>query len=320
MPLIDVHAHTVPDFYVTAMRDSGMQDVEGFPMPAWSAPAHLGVMDRQGIDASVLSISVPGVYFAEGARARDLARRVNEGNAELIARYPGRFGAFALLTLPDVDGSLREMEHALDVLKLEGIGLLTNVHGKYLGDPAFDVVFAEANRRRAVVYTHPIAPPHYKDLTLGVSASTLEYPFDTTRMILNLIATGTLRRHPDAKIIVSHGGGTVPFLAERMFNLLAMFNRLDPPLTPGEVLRLMQSLYYDVTGVSNTVSLASYKRHVPAARRLYGSDTPFMPEATIPSALAALRGAEGFAGAELAALEGGNALSLFPRLAGIVRA
>ena len=317
MTLIDIHAHTVPEHYLAEMRAVGIKDCEGFPWPAWSAPAHLDLMDRHGISAAVLSISAPGLAFVEGQRARDLARRLNEGSAELNAKYPGRFGSFALLTLPDVDGALREMEYALDVLKLDGVGLLTNVRGIYLGDAQFEALFDEANRRQTVVYTHPVAPPHYKDLVLGFSAATLEYPFDTTRMILNLIATGSIRRTPNIKWIVSHGGGTVPFLAERMANLIAMFNRLDPPISPQEVMRQLHSLYYDVTGVSNPVSLASYACLVPASRRLYGSDTPFMPEVSIPSALAALRGPHGFSGEELAALQSGNALALFPRFAGL---
>ena len=318
MPLIDVHAHTVPEYYLAAMRPVGVNDCEGFPWPAWSAPTHLGVMERNGISTSILSISAPGLSFTEGAKARELARRVNEGSAELSSKYPGRFGAFALLTLPDVDGALREMEYALDTLKLDGIGLLTNVGGTYLGDAKFDALFEEANRREAVVYTHPVAPPHYKDLVLGFSASTLEYPFDTTRMILNMIATGSLRRNPKMKFIVSHGGGAVPFLAERMSNLIAMFSRLNPQVSPHEAISQLQSLYYDVTGVSNPVSLASYAKLVPAHRRLYGSDTPFMPEGTILSALTALRGADGFHGEDLDAMESGNAFGLFPRLKGLI--
>jgi 6-methylsalicylate decarboxylase len=308
----------IPDYYLAAMKAAGVHDVEGWQLPAWSAPAHLAIMDRNAISTSLLSISAPGVSFVQGQAARELARRVNEGSAELVAKYPGRFGAFAILTLPDIDGALREMEYALDVLKLDGVGLLTNVQGTYLGDPKFDALFAEADRREAVVYTHPVAPLHFEDISLGFSGSTIEYPFDTTRMILKLAASGTLRRYTKMKLIASHGGGTVPYLAERMSNLISFFDRAVPKVSPQEVITQLKSVYYDATAVANDVSLGAYTRFVPSERRLYGSDTPFMPEVTIATSLAALRGPTGLHGQELDALQSGNALRLFPRLAAIL--
>lgn len=314
MSIIDIHAHALPDYYMAAMKAAGVNDVEGFPVPHWSEATHLATMDKHGIASSVLSISAPGLYFLSGKSSRDLARRINEDAAERRERSKGRFGGFAVLPLPDVDGALEEIAYALDVLKLEGIGLLTNVNGIYLGDPQFDAIFNEANKRSAVVYTHPVSPAPFAEISLGFSAATIEYPFDTTRMILNLIATGTLRRNENIKLIASHGGGTLPYLAERIANLTAMFNRLTPALTPPEVTAQLKSIYYDVTGVSNSVSLGSYLSFVPPGRRLYGSDTPFMPVSTIRPALAALFGDDGCPEQERVALETGNALSLFPYL------
>lgn len=316
MPIIDVHAHLVPADYLAAMHAAGVHDVEGFPLPPWSEDAHLATMDRNGITASILSISAPGVSFTGGQAARDLARRINEAAAERRARSNGRFGAFALLTLPDVDGALAEMAYALDVLKLDGVGLLTNVGGTYLGDPAFEALFAEADRRGAVVYTHPVAPPGYEKLVLGYAASALEYPFDTTRMLLNLVASGTLRRYPNLRLIASHGGGAVPYLAWRMASISPYFNRLDPPITPGEIEAQLKAVYYDCTAVSNAVSLPTYTAFVPPQRRLFGSDTPFMPEASIQPALGAL--AADLSPVDLAALHSGNAAALFPELVGLL--
>ena len=225
---IDVHAHPVTPDYVEAMRNAGVSDVDGFPLPEWSEEGHLELLDRHGISAAVLSFSAPGISFASGRQARELARRLDEAAAERRARTNGRLGAFAVLTLPDVDGALEEMAYALDELGLDGISLLTNVRGDYLGDPAFDAIFAEADRRGTVISTYPVAPIGYEHVAVGYAAPALEYPFETTRMLVNLVASGTLRRHPSLKLIASHGGGTIPFLAERIAGISPYFNRLDP--------------------------------------------------------------------------------------------
>ena len=316
MPKIDVHAHLVPPDYVAAMHAAGVDDVEGFPLPKWSEESHLAVMDRNGITSSILSISAPGIKFASGQAARDLARRINEGSAERRQRTKGRFGAFALLMLPDVEGAIAEMDYALDVLKLDGIGLLTNYDGTYLGDPAFDALFAAAAARDAVVYTHPVAPVGYEKLLLGYSASALEYPFDTTRMLVNLAASGTLRRYPKLKLIASHGGGTVPYLSWRITSISPLFNRLDPPITSSEIEAQLKNVYYASTAVSNDASLSTYAAFVPLERRLFGTDTPFMPEAAIQPALQALD--RNLAPQDVAALQSGNAAALFPGLAGML--
>ncbi len=312
--LIDVHAHLVTPDYLAAMRAAGISDVDGFPIPAWSEEGHLELLDRHGISAAVLSFSAPGISFASGRRSRELARRLNEAAAERRARTNGRLGAFAVLTLPDVDGALEEMAHALDELELDGIGLLTSIGGRYLGDPAFDAVFAEAERRGTVISTHPVAPAGYERFSVGYAAPALEYPFDTTRMLVNLVASGTLRRHPGLKLIASHGGGTMPFLAERIAGISPYFNRLDPPITPPEIVEQLRRIHYDCTAVANRVSLESYSAFVPAERRLYGSDAPFMPEASIPPSLAALTAF--YDEGDAAALCSGNAEALFPHLGG----
>jgi predicted TIM-barrel fold metal-dependent hydrolase len=315
--LIDVHAHPVTPDYLAAMRAAGLSDVDGFPIPGWSEGSHLELLDRHGITAAVLSFSAPGISFASGLQARQLARRLNEAAAERRVRTNGRLGAFAVLTLPDVDGALDEMAYALDELELDGIGLLTNIGGRYLGDPAFDAIFAEAERRGTVISTHPVAPDGYERFSVGYGAPALEYPFDTTRMLVNLVASGTLRRHPRLKLIASHGGGTIPFLAERIAGISPFFNRLDPPITPPEIIEQLRGIHYDCTAVANRVSLESYSAFVPAGRRLYGSDAPFMPEASIPPSLAALTAF--YDEGDAAALCSGNAEALFPHLGGSTR-
>jgi predicted TIM-barrel fold metal-dependent hydrolase len=209
---IDVHHHIFPPAYLKAAADAGIDHAGGFTFPQWSAESALALMDRNGIATAITSLGTPGVHFGNDAAARDLARYCNEYAARLVMDHPTRLGAFATLPLPDVDGALKEIEYALDTLKLDGVNLLTNVHGTYLGDPAFDAVFAELNRRKAVVFVHPETPPAARDIKLSFPGAMIEFTFDTTRMTANLILSGTLERYPDVKIILPHAGGTVPYL------------------------------------------------------------------------------------------------------------
>jgi 6-methylsalicylate decarboxylase len=156
---IDVHHHIVPPEYVQALAGIGVTNSIGAAFPQWDADTTLEVMDRNGIQSAITSISCPGVFFGDKGFAVMLARLCNEISARLITDYPGRFGAFATLPLPDTDAALKELEYAIETLKLDGVVLLTNYTGTYLGDPAFEVLFQELNRRRTPVFVHPADPP-----------------------------------------------------------------------------------------------------------------------------------------------------------------
>lgn len=178
------------------MSDAGINNVDGFPLPRWSPADSLAMMGRQHIAAAMLSISAPGLSFTTGAAAAALARAVNEENAQITTAHPARFGSFAQLPLPDIDAALAELAYALDTLKLDGVGLYSNYAGRYLGNEFFAPLFEELNRRRAVIFVHPTHPPGFERLSLGFPAPMLEYPFENTRMVCNLVATGQLRACP----------------------------------------------------------------------------------------------------------------------------
>ena len=203
---IDVHHHILPRLYVEALAKAGHAGGGGMPFPAWDPESTLAMMDRQGIATAVTSISAPGIHFGDANAARELARRCNELSAKLVADHPTRFGAFAILPLPDVKGALLELEYALDVLKLDGVVLLTSHHdGRYLGDPLFDDVMAELDRRGAVAFVHPVVPKTSESIRLDVPGFAAEFVFDTTRAAINLIWSGTMERlaepahHPVAR-------------------------------------------------------------------------------------------------------------------------
>jgi predicted TIM-barrel fold metal-dependent hydrolase len=311
--LIDIHAHFLTENYLTAMRAAGIEDVDGFPLPDWSPDSALALMDRCGIDTQILSISAPGIDFVTGEAARSLTRDINDELAGIVASHPRRFRGFGLLPLPDIDAALRETAYVLDTLKFDGIGLYTNFGGIYPGDSRLDPLFDELDRRKAVVYVHPVAPPGFDMSQLGFPAPTVEYPFDTTRMILNLVSSGTLRRFPNVRMIVSHGGGTLPLLVPRIARHMVRFAR--SPVTAHEVMADFRSLYFDVTAVSHPHAIDTLLAIAPRDHLLYGSDHPFMLPTVIPQGIDFLAKSPKFDEATRRAVSYENAQRLFPGLA-----
>src|SRR5262245_34397021 len=213
---IDVHHHVFPPGYVDAVTRHGIHDSGGIAYPKWSVEDDLAFMDRCGIATAITSVSAPGVTVSDREASKALARNVNEYQARLVADHPTRFGAFASLPLNHMDDALDELAYALDTLRMDGVVLLSSVGDLYLGDPRLEPVFAELNRRRAVLFVHPNVPATSRGLDLAVPHAAVEFVFDTTRAVANLVYTGTLDRNPDVRIILSHAGGAIPYLAGRL--------------------------------------------------------------------------------------------------------
>jgi hypothetical protein len=192
---IDVHQHVVPPFYAKALPTHG-GDPSGTITPQWSPESAIDFMDSQEIATGILSLTAPSVVRWEKSERREMARRVNEYTADLVAKRPDRFGNFAALPVPDVDGALRELEHALDTLRADGVILLANYAGKYLGDTGFEPLWAELDRRQAVVFVHPGQPP--LPIVAGVAGPLVDYPFDTTRTAVQLVLNGVVDRYRGA--------------------------------------------------------------------------------------------------------------------------
>src|SRR5665213_2801149 len=211
--IIDVHQHYVSPDYLALL---GRKHLGGGPQWKDYTPArNLADMDKAGIATSMISPTAPSVWFGDVEESRKAAREVNEYGAKMASDYKGRFGLFTSLPVPDVDGSLKELEYGFDTLKAEGVAMLTSYDNKWLGDKAFAPLFDELNRRKAVVYTHPLAIACCTNLIQGVQSQIAEYPADTTRAILSLIASGAVTRCPDIKFIFSHAGGTLVSIAGR---------------------------------------------------------------------------------------------------------
>jgi predicted TIM-barrel fold metal-dependent hydrolase len=306
---IDIHHHILPPAYVSALATPGITAGGGRPLPEWDVQSTLELMDRYAIATAITSISEPGIYFGDPLFARNLARRCNEFSAQLVRQYPRRFGAFAILPLPDMDAALRELEYALDTLKLDGVVLLSSVDGTYPGDPAFDELFAELDRRRAIVFLHPTVPAINATLKLSLPPFLVEFVFDTTRAVTNLVYSGTMGRCPNIRYILAHAGGTIPYLAYRI-----SMGQIMLPGPPQDVLTYLKQLYYDTALSANPYALCSLQTLVDASHILLGSDYPFAPEIATSLTIQGIQNYDGFDQQARKAIEQENALTLFPRL------
>jgi predicted TIM-barrel fold metal-dependent hydrolase len=300
---IDTHHHfSVPKLIAEStakgITQTGLQD--------WTPQKSIDQMDKGGVATSIISISDPGVWFGDNAAARALARECNDFAAKTIKDYPGRFGLFATLPMPDVEGALREIEYTFDTLKADGACVLSSYGGKYLGNPTFAPVMDELNRRKAVVFCHPYCAACGSQTVLGDGQNRgVEFVFDTTRTIVSLLSSGTVTRCPDIRFIWSHGGGTVPYITSRL-------NGVAQQLPKGLIYEL-QKFYYDTAQAFNPYTLPSFKKLVPASHILFGTDFPLGGG----SGLAVSKGLidnGGFTESELRGIDRENALELLPRL------
>jgi predicted TIM-barrel fold metal-dependent hydrolase len=309
---IDIHHHAIPDFWFAAAEAAVRAQVGGRIGPqwrGWTPETSLQAMDRQGVAMALLSISAPGTWLGEVAPARTLTRRCNEHLAGIVRDRPNRFGFHAALALPDVEGSLREIDHALDVLKADGVGLMTSYGGKYLGDPQFTPVFEKLNARKAVIYVHPVAPACCTALTPSVSPNFLEFLHDTNRAVLSLMFSGTLRRFPDLTFIFSHAGGTLPMMAGRISGLVAAYPEAAAG-APDGLAAEFRRLYFDVANSTSKATFGAMAELVPLTQAVLGSDFPIVPYEATTRGLGAL----GLPGDTLRAVRRDNALRLYPHL------
>ncbi|MFD9667193.1 amidohydrolase family protein [Rhodococcus sp. NPDC059968] len=264
---IDVHNHIIPPRYRARLDELGLT-AGGLPSPDWSEDLALAAMDRHQIATAIVSVSTPGVHFGDDMRARHLAREVNEFAAELTERHPGRFGFFATLTLPDVEGSIAEAAYALDELGADGVILLANIGGTYLGDPAFEPLLTELDRRGTTVFVHPSKLPGPS--AEGIPPYIADFLLDTTRTAVSLVRSGALGRHPNLDFILSHGGGFVPFAAYR----LAMTSTFDADRTVDEFLGDFRRFHVDIAQASSPTALPTVLEFFGSDHVLFGSDWP----------------------------------------------
>jgi predicted TIM-barrel fold metal-dependent hydrolase len=310
--LIDTHHHFYPPAYQKAWSD--WEDQRKIPhlgiQLAWSRDQDIEAMDKNGVTTSVLSLaSTPGTWFDAGPQAaHDMARLCCDFGADMVRDNPGRYGLFAPLSMLETDATLKEIEYALDILKADGVNLQTNYGDKWLGDPAYQPIFEELNRRKAVVYVHPLVANCCGRLGSGPPPYVIEVPHDTTRAILNLLLSGTFARLRGIKWLFSHAGGTIPMLTGRVEAFYEQRPGGASGFAPDGIETEFRRLYYDTANATHPASMAALLKLIPLAQITYGSDYPYLPLNQIENLRRTL------SPQDIDAISSGNAARLLPRL------
>lgn len=320
--LIDVHHHIVPKEYVGSLAKKGISKGLGVPLPRWDVKKMLEVMDKNGISVSVVSISAPGVYFKDKdpdmQLAKDLSRQMNETSAKLISEYPKRFGAFATLPLPDVEAAIKELDYAYNELKLDGVTLLSNYDGYYLGDPKFDALFSELNEKKAVVFIHPASPPGVENSHFGLPEAMIDVCFDTTRTAFSLVMNGVIKKYQNIRIILAHAGGSVPFMASHPGLFYAapgnQAEKMIAELEPEGLEFFLKKFYFDTALSASPHALSTLSAFADHSRIVFGTDYVFAGKPAVPITVKGLNDYHGFNEKDRHAIEFENAQQLFPRL------
>ena len=311
IPRIDVHHHVLPEFYKDSQRAVGISGTAYRGFPDWTPEKSLALMETTNTTTSILSFTSPGIFFGDIDVTRNLARRCNDYLAKLAADYPGKFGGFAFLPLPDIDASLREIDRVLDELKLDGITLLTSVDERYIGHPDFEPIYEELNHRKAVTFIHPCYPPGTEAQGWNIPRMIIDYPFETTRVATNLIFNGVMERLPNIRFILSHSGGALPFLAHR----ITIFDRQTPfqEKYPKGALHYIKQFYFDTALSGDTAALDCLASIAHPDRILFGSDYPYISETVAEVETAGFDSYNGFNKETFEAINRRNAEILFPR-------
>jgi len=307
---IDVHHHFASPQWI---RMVNTRQTQGYQTWQTYTPARaIEDMDRGGVVASLISITTPGIWFGNIDETRRYARQENEYGAKIVSDHKGRFALLAVLPLPDVDASLREIEYAFDTLKAAGVGLLSNWGDKWLGDAAFQPVLDELNRRKAIVYTHGAAPACCGgNFVPNVPEITVEYNTDVSRAIVSLISSGAANRTPDIRYVMSHGGGTITALAGRFLGTEASAATLGKAPEVNSRLYHLRRFYYDTAASTNPINIQSLKMLAGVSQIVFGTDYPFGNSANTATALQQV----GLDANELRAIDRDNVLKILPSFA-----
>ena len=285
----DVHSRIIIPEYMEMLKAHGAELEETFPLPEWDAERHIAFMDSAGIRSAVLTMPAPQPYYGDAEESTKCIRQVNEMSARVKQQYPDRFRFCAALPLPDVDAAIREAIYALDTLGADGVKLATNSRGQYLGDEELDQLMGILNERHAVIIIHPHRPTPYPEKIIATTPLAMyEYPAETTRAVVNMLARNVLVRYPNLKVIVPHCGSFLPLALPRMKSILpAMVKQgyMQPIDWEGNLSRL----YFDLAGSPTLEVLRSLLSITTPDHILYGSDYPYLPDVVLKANLQRLR-------------------------------
>jgi predicted TIM-barrel fold metal-dependent hydrolase len=278
---VDVHHHAVLTGYRAALERRGVQAQPGVPFPAWTPEQSLTWMERAGVERALLSVGSPGFHFGDLPGTVELTALCNAELAGLREREPARFGILAAVPLPDLAASLTQVERGL-ADGFDGVGLLTAYEGRLLGAPEWEELYALLDERGALVHVHPSIPCDWP-AEAPVRPSLLEYPFETTRAIVELARHGVFGRYPRIRWVFSHGGGTLAALSERITG-----GNPHAPVLGGDSLHTVLAASRFDSALVGPAALAALSLVVGPERILYGSDLPFVDPVRVARERAAL--------------------------------
>lgn len=306
---IDTHHHAIPADYRNLLREAGIDEAGGRAVPEWSPEGSLRTMSELGVGTAILSVSAPGTTFLpDPADAAALARDLNDHLAGVVKARPDRFGFFATLPMPHVDESAEEAVRSLDELHADGVILLANAAGSYLGQDGQDALFAALDARSAVVFIHPAELPG--PTVDGIVPFSTDFLLDTARAAYLLVRNGICRKYPNIRFILSHAGGFVPYASHRM--AIAIMG--DTRRSMADILDDFTGFYFDTALSSTPAALPSLLAFARPGHITFGSDWPFAPIVVSSLFTAGLETYSGLDREARVAIERTNALVLFPRL------
>ena len=308
--LVDFHAHFLTERFVREAQAAGVAHPDGMPgWPDWSIADHEQLMVETGVRRALLSISSPGVYFGDQDAAVSLSRHVNEYAAAVSREKPSKFGFFASLPLPDVEAATDEAAYAIDTLGAAGVVLLTNTAGRYLGDPALNSLWDLLDRRQAVAFVHPTSPPNAAAIKLDLPRPMLEFMFETTRTVTDVMVAGVVDRYPGVRFVIPHCGAALPILADRIELIRGMLSAsMGRPAGPSSTREQLRQFWFDLAGTPLPAQAAAITAAVGSDRILYGSDCCWTPAPMVVNQVSALdAGASAVLGSDWRELTTANA-------------
>ncbi len=288
--MTDYHAHCIPASYRDLVAAHGALFDEGFPLPQWTAEAHLQLMDEAGIETAVLTLPAPHPWFGDSAETRREVRRLNEETAALCRQHPGKFRFCAILPLPDVEAAIAEARYALDTLGAAGVKLATNVSGQYLGHPDLDTLMQFLSNRHALVILHPHKPSPVNDEVMRQTPLAMqEYLSETTRAVCNMISRNVLAKYPNMRVVVPHAGAYLPIALSRMRSLLPVMQKNG---LVGEIDfdKNISCLWFDLAGSPSEKTVKALLTITTRDRLLYGSDYPYVASPVIKNNIERMKG------------------------------
>ena len=323
---IDFHHHFMSPEVMSFARSKGLNP----PPPVWTLSKALEDMDKGGTATALLSgIEIPAGLEGDIETVRKTMRIQNDYAAKLRAEHPGRFGVLALvpLALNDIEGCMREIDYALGTLNADGFAVMTSYGDRYIGDPVWDPVYEELNRRKAIVFVHPHSPQCCSQIAKPAPQTVVEYGADTTRVIANLLFSGRAHKLSNITWVFAHGGGVMPFVIERFLN--ATTEEIVPGIVtkgqggkgivgdnprkeamPNGVLYELRRMYYDTAQCSNAVAMGALRKVVPVSQIVFGTDFHWR---TAEETGRGLVTSKIFNDAELHAINRGNVERILPR-------